>query len=192
MQAEIIKNVKFGIISPEKAKRLSVVKLSIPDTYNEDGYPIDGGLLDQRLGVIDPGLVCKTCGARAKSCPGHFGHIELVRPVIHSEFSKILYMLLQSTCGECHRVLLTDDEIHGLQDKSKKIIALEVEDLTDAEIADNAAEVDEKKGGKSVLKKIRSAKKCPGQDFARAPHVLHTRPGSITPSLWSSRPPSIG
>ena len=161
MQAEIIKNVKFGIISPEKAKRLSVVKLSIPDTYNEDGYPIDGGLLDQRLGVIDPGLVCKTCGARAKSCPGHFGHIELVRPVIHSEFSKILYMLLQSTCGECHRVLLTDDEIHGLQDKSKKIIALEVEDLTDAEIADNAAEVDEKKGGKSVLKKIRSAKKCP-------------------------------
>ncbi len=77
-------------------KRMSVAKLIVPDTYNEDGYPIDGGLVDQRLGVIDPGLKCKTCGGRAKTCPGHFGHIELVRPVMHPEFSKTIYLLLQS------------------------------------------------------------------------------------------------
>ncbi len=70
MQAELIDYIKFGVLSPEQIKRLSVAKLTVPDTYNEDGYPIDGGLLDQRLGVIDPGLVCKTCGARAKICPG--------------------------------------------------------------------------------------------------------------------------
>ncbi len=161
MQAEVIQSVKFGIISPEQTKKLSVVKLSVPDTYNEDGYPIDGGLLDQRLGVIDPGLVCKTCGARAKTCPGHFGHIELIRPVIHSEFSKIIYMLLQSTCGSCHRILMSDDEIKGVRDKVKGIVALEAQNLTEEEIAEHDEEIEGRKSGKSILKKIRSARKCP-------------------------------
>jgi DNA-directed RNA polymerase subunit A' len=122
MQAELIDYIKFGVLSPEQIKRLSVDKLTVPDTYNEDGYPIDGGLLDQRLGVIDPGLVCKTCGARAKVCPGHFGHIELIRPVIHSEFSKIIYMLLQSTCQECGRVLLNEEQINDVREDLKEVI----------------------------------------------------------------------
>ena len=117
MQAEIINHIKFGIFSPEQIKKLSVAKLTVPDTYNEDGYPIDGGLLDQRLGVIDPGLVCKTCGGRNKNCPGHFGHIELVRPVAHSEFGKIINMLLQATCQKCHRILLNNDQIVTFKDE---------------------------------------------------------------------------
>ncbi|MDE1823590.1 MAG: DNA-directed RNA polymerase subunit A', partial [Candidatus Micrarchaeota archaeon] len=111
MKTEVIDFIKFGVINPEQIKKLSVAKLSVPDTYNEDGYPIEDGLLDQKLGVIDPGLICKTCGARAKTCPGHFGHIELVRPVIHSEFSKIVYMILQSTCRNCHRLMLSDEHL---------------------------------------------------------------------------------
>ena len=27
------------------------------------------------------GKVCKTCGQKNMNCPGHFGHIELARPV---------------------------------------------------------------------------------------------------------------
>ena len=111
MKTEVINYIKFGVMNPEYVKSLGVVKLTVPDTYNEDGYPIDGGLLDQRLGVIDPGLICKTCGARAKSCPGHFGRIELVRPAIHSEFGKTLYMILQSTCRNCNRLLLDDESL---------------------------------------------------------------------------------
>ena len=161
-QVEVIDNVKFGLISPETVKKLSVVKLNVPDTYNEDGYPIDGGLLDQRLGVIDPGLVCKTCGARAKTCPGHFGHIELVRPVIHSEFSKIIYMLLQSTCSACHRILLGAEDVQSLKDKSKGIVALEAEELTSDEIVEANEEADARKhAGRSLLKKVRGIKKCP-------------------------------
>jgi len=97
MKPEAVQYIKFGVYSPEQIRAMSVAKLTVPDTYNEDGYPIDNGLLDQRLGVIEPGLVCKTCGGRARECPGHFGHIELVRPVIHPEFAKIIYMLLRST-----------------------------------------------------------------------------------------------
>ncbi|MCL4552655.1 MAG: DNA-directed RNA polymerase subunit A', partial [Candidatus Marsarchaeota archaeon] len=90
MQAESIDNIKFMVVSPAEIKRISVAKLIIPDTYNEDGYPIDGGVIDQRLGVVDPGFRCKTCGGSAKTCPGHFGHIELIRPVVHPEFAKAI------------------------------------------------------------------------------------------------------
>ncbi len=142
MQAEAIENIKFGVISPESVKKVSVAKLTVPDTYNEDGYPIDGGLLDQRLGVIDPGLICKTCGARAKTCPGHFGHIELVRPVIHSEFAKTIYMILQATCLECHRTLMTDERIEELRKSLSE-------------------EEGEEAQPQGQQKRIRNVKKCP-------------------------------
>ncbi len=153
MQTEVIDHIKFGVLGPEDAKRLSVVKLSVPDTYNEDGYPIEGGLLDQKMGVIDPGLICKTCGARAKSCPGHFGRIELVRPVIHSEFSKIIYTILQSTCRSCHRLLLSDEhmaEYAGAMEKLEE--AAEEEVTADSNPNENTSD--------SMLKKLRNMKKC--------------------------------
>ncbi|MGC8662196.1 MAG: DNA-directed RNA polymerase subunit A' [Candidatus Micrarchaeia archaeon] len=151
MQAESIEYIKFGVLSPEQIRKLSVAKLTVPDTYSEDGYPIEGGLLDQRLGVIDPGLVCKTCGARAKVCPGHFGLIELIRPVIHSEFAKVIYMLLQSTCQECGRVLLNEDQISELSESLKEIIVSEGEENS----TDKINEKDQ------ILKRLRSLKKCP-------------------------------
>ncbi|MBI5036304.1 DNA-directed RNA polymerase subunit A', partial [Candidatus Micrarchaeota archaeon] len=73
--------------------------------YDEDGYPIAGGLADQHLGVIDPGLRCKSCGGRMKDCPGHSGHIELVRPVVHAGFAKAIYQLLKACCRKCGRLM---------------------------------------------------------------------------------------
>ena len=64
--------------------------------------------MDIRLGVIDPGLRCKTCGGKLKECPGHFGYIELARPVIHIKFVRHILDLLKSTCKYCHRVLIPD------------------------------------------------------------------------------------
>ncbi len=115
MYAESIDSIRFTVISPEAIKKISVAKLVVPDTYNEDGYPIDGGLIDQRLGVIDPGLRCKTCGGRAKSCMGHFGHIELIRPVVHPEFARLVFMIMQSTCDSCYRVLVSEKDIDVLK-----------------------------------------------------------------------------
>ncbi len=154
MQTEVIDSIKFGILNPEDAKKLSVVKLTVPDTYNEDGYPIEGGLLDQRMGVIDPGLLCKTCGARAKSCPGHFGRIELVRPVLHSEFSKVVYMILQSTCRNCHRLLLSDEHIEEYKGALTKLEEVVVDVETDA-IEDKV-----EMGSLPMLKRLKNMKKC--------------------------------
>ncbi|MGC8538501.1 MAG: DNA-directed RNA polymerase subunit A' [Candidatus Micrarchaeia archaeon] len=149
MQPEIINYVKFGVLSPEQIKRLSVAKLTVPDTYTEDGYPIDGGLLDQRLGVIDPGLVCKTCGGRAKICPGHFGHIELVRPVVHSDFAKIIYLLLQAKCQSCNRIMLNEEQTEEAKEKIRVFVEGNDEDNQ------------ENFEGNSLLKKLRNIKKCP-------------------------------
>ncbi len=162
MQAEGIDHIKFTTISPDTIRKLSVAKLIVPDTYNEDGYPIDGGLVDQRLGVIDPGLKCKTCGGRAKTCPGHFGHIELVRPVIHPEFAKTIYLLLQSTCSTCHRLLLTESQIKDIGAVVKTFVTTEEEtEPTTVDITTLTSTISEQDSRMLLVKKLKSVKKCP-------------------------------
>ncbi len=111
---KMVEKIKFSLFSPESIRKLSAAKITVPDTYNDDSYPIDGGLVDPRLGVIDPGLRCKTCGGKLRSCPGHFGHIELVRPVVHPEFGKNILYVLRSTCVACHRLLLSEKQVQEL------------------------------------------------------------------------------
>ncbi|WP_254543140.1 DNA-directed RNA polymerase subunit A' [Halomarina pelagica] len=102
--------ISFGLMNPEEYRDMSATKVITADTYDDDGFPIDMGLMDPRLGVIDPGLECKTCGKHSGSCNGHFGHIELAAPVIHVGFSKLIRRLLRGTCRECSRLCLTEEE----------------------------------------------------------------------------------
>jgi DNA-directed RNA polymerase subunit A' len=106
---KIIDEVSFGMISPKDLRKQSVVEIQTPDTYDEDGAPITAGLMDGRLGTLEPRQRCKTCGNTAIRCPGHFGHIELAVPIVHIEFTKIIFDLLRSTCRNCGRILLSDD-----------------------------------------------------------------------------------
>ncbi len=65
---KVIGSIEFGILSPQEIRKMSAAEITVPDTYDDDGYPIEGGLMDKRLGVIDPpGLRCETCGARRVS-----------------------------------------------------------------------------------------------------------------------------
>src|SRR3989344_7118468 len=64
-------SIAFSILSPKMIKKMASAKIVTPELYDKEGYPVDGGLMDIRLGVIDPGLKCKTCGARLKECIGH-------------------------------------------------------------------------------------------------------------------------
>lgn len=118
---KVINNIKFGLLSPDSIREMSHAEIVVPDTYDRDGYPEEGGLMDPRLGVIDPGIQCETCGKRSGDCQGHFGHIGLARPVLHSGFSKDIRNVLQSTCRECSRVLLSDEEIEEYKEKLEGI-----------------------------------------------------------------------
>lgn len=106
-----IGKIEFGLLSPKEIRTMSVRKIIWADTYDDDGFPYPQGLMDLSLGVIDPGLRCKTCDQKAADCPGHFGHIELAKPVIHVGYTRLIRKLLRVTCRECGRLLLSSSEI---------------------------------------------------------------------------------
>src|SRR3989338_3894604 len=69
-----VSSIMFSVLSPKMIKDMASAKIVTPELYDKEGYPVDGGLMDIRLGVIDPGLRCKTCGSKLKECIGHFGY----------------------------------------------------------------------------------------------------------------------
>jgi DNA-directed RNA polymerase subunit A' len=121
---KVLGGIDFGLMDPETYRDMSATKVITADTYDDDGYPIDMGLMDPRLGVIDPGLECRTCGSHSGSCNGHFGHIELAAPVIHVGFTKLIRRLLRSTCRECGKLALDEaqrDEFRDRYDRAEEL-----------------------------------------------------------------------
>jgi len=110
-EEKIITAIKFGVLSPEDIRKLSVVEVKSTETYDEDGLPVPHSVMDPHLGAIDPGHVCPVCGNSIKGCPGHFGHIELALPVVNVLFIKHIYDLLRATCSNCGRLKLSQKEI---------------------------------------------------------------------------------
>ncbi|MBL7057132.1 DNA-directed RNA polymerase subunit A' [Candidatus Woesearchaeota archaeon] len=98
-------------MGPKFLKDMASAKVVTPELYDKEGYPVDGGLMDVRMGVIDPGLKCKSCGHKLKECPGHFGYIELARPIVHIKFTKEILDLMRCTCKSCGRILIPQDKI---------------------------------------------------------------------------------
>ncbi|MEK6826502.1 MAG: DNA-directed RNA polymerase subunit A', partial [Nanoarchaeota archaeon] len=141
-------SVVFGLLSPEQIKKMATVKIVTPELYDKEGYSVDGGLMDMHLGVIDPGLRCRTCGGRLKECPGHFGHIELARPVIHIKYVKPICDALRSTCRDCSKILLPDNEKANLIDELER--SEKEKGLTER-----------RRKLKEILKVLKDTKKCP-------------------------------
>jgi DNA-directed RNA polymerase subunit A' len=117
-----IKALSFSLLSPEMIKKISAAKVITPELYDVDGYPVDGGLMDLRLGAIDPGVRCRTCGGGLKECLGHPGSIELARSIMHVKYVPIVELFLRSFCGECGKILLSEDDIkkYNVTERIKK------------------------------------------------------------------------
>lgn len=129
-----IKSIDFGIFSPKMIKDMAVAKIVTPELYDKEGYPVDGGLMDVRLGVIDPGLVCKTDGLRLKDTLGHFGYIELARPLIHLKFATQILNILRSTCRECGHGLLTKKDAESTVDELRSLRAMGLDSQYDSKV----------------------------------------------------------
>ena len=110
--------VQFSIMSPEEIRKRSVVEVTKHETYDKD-IPIIKGLFDIRMGTTDMDKVCGTCGQGNIDCPGHFGHIDLARPVYHYQFLPILHKVLKCVCMQCSK-LLVNKESPKIQDLMKK------------------------------------------------------------------------
>ena len=92
-----ITELDFGIMSTREVEENAVKEISKAEVYDADGYPVEGGVMDPSLGVIDPGMTCQTCGGQMRECQGHFGKITLSRPVVHSLYAKKVRNLLRFT-----------------------------------------------------------------------------------------------
>ncbi|MFH0929252.1 MAG: DNA-directed RNA polymerase subunit A' [Candidatus Aenigmatarchaeota archaeon] len=104
IKGSLIDSVGFNLMSPQMVKKMAVAEITKPELYDNDGFPLEGGVMDPRLGVIDPGLKCRTCGKGMSSDFGHFGYIELTKPVINVLYSKLIYKVLKVLCKSCGRV----------------------------------------------------------------------------------------
>ena len=80
-------------------KAYSVAKVEHPEVMDETTHrPKIGGLMDPRMGTIDRNFKCQTCGEGMSECSGHFGHIELARPVFHPGMQ--VYYCLPIVCSQ--------------------------------------------------------------------------------------------
>ena len=117
-----IGEIKFSLLNPDQIKKLSVAKIVTPELYDIDGYPVDGGLMDLRLGAVDPGVRCRTCGGRIKECLGHPGSIDLAKPVVHQKYISVIELGLRCFCKSCGKLMLDEKGIekYSPSDRAKK------------------------------------------------------------------------
>eukprot|EP01117_Protostelium_nocturnum_P012755 TRINITY_DN4718_c0_g2_i1.p1 TRINITY_DN4718_c0_g2~~TRINITY_DN4718_c0_g2_i1.p1 ORF type:complete len:1744 (-),score=622.93 TRINITY_DN4718_c0_g2_i1:65-5296(-) len=129
-----IKRVQFGILSPEEIRQMSVVQVEHPETYEYGNIskPKAGGLLDLKMGTVDRGMKCESCDGGMAECPGHFGHIELAKPVYHIGFLTTVLKILRCVCFHCSKLLVDTNEHRfrkALKIKSPKVRLQTVLDL---------------------------------------------------------------
>ncbi|ELQ76733.1 RNA polymerase III, large subunit [Trachipleistophora hominis] len=117
-----IESINFGILTEQRAKELSVLKISKREIYDiNTEKPMVGGVLDPKLGLSSPGELCETCNKTLQECAGHFGHIELTLPVFHPGYQKMLVKILQTICKKCSRILLPEKKIFLYRINNKNI-----------------------------------------------------------------------
>jgi len=104
-EVEPIVGIQICVFSPEEIERRSVVEITNAGTY-EGTEPKIGGLFDPRMGVLDNGKECRSCGQTNHKCPGHFGHFRLARPVYYIQFLPFVQNILSCVCIRCSKLLV--------------------------------------------------------------------------------------
>ena len=105
--ADIV-GIRFAILSPEEILNQSVVEITKTDTYTGT-EAVANGPFDSRMGVLDHNRVCQTCEQKNVFCPGHFGHIQLARPVFYIQFFEYVMKIFKCVCWRCSKLLLDPD-----------------------------------------------------------------------------------
>ena len=150
MSVQTVKSIdaiRFSVWSPAETRKYSVAEITAPETYDEDGLPVQGGLMDGRLGTLEAGQKCLTCGNTLARCPGHFGHIELAEPVLHIAFIDNIHKLLLCTCSRCYRLLVPQKDLDELARVRRREAAYTI--------------VSQKRIPEQILEKAKKAKECP-------------------------------
>ena len=118
----IVDAIHFGVLSPQEIRKMAKVSLTTHVLYDTDGSPMPGGPRDRRFGAIEPGERCPVCGNKREECPGHFGKLELARPVIHPHYSEYIRDVLATTCRSCGRIRIPTERIKYLREVRSRLV----------------------------------------------------------------------
>jgi DNA-directed RNA polymerase II subunit RPB1 len=102
-ELEHVVGIQLCVFSPDEIEKRSVVEVTNAKTY-DGSEPSIGGLFDPRMGVIDNGKECRSCGQTNHRCPGHFGHFRLARPVYYIQFLPFILNVLSCICIRCSKL----------------------------------------------------------------------------------------
>lgn len=113
-----VTKIRLGILSPERIIKQSVAEIYKPVSQNE---PLDGTLMDPRLGTNSKQDYNKISDLDYNHDPGNFGHLRLAKPVVQIKFFDMIMQILKLVCYKCSH-LLVDKEDQYLMDllRSKK------------------------------------------------------------------------
>ncbi|KAK4586852.1 hypothetical protein RGQ29_023856 [Quercus rubra] len=103
-----IQSMNFSTLSESEISRIAEVQVYKGQYYDAARIPIEGGLLDPRMGPNKEGT-CATCHGKFDSCPGHFGYIKLALPVYNVAYRDNIMNILKCICKSCARILLVED-----------------------------------------------------------------------------------
>jgi DNA-directed RNA polymerase II subunit RPB1 len=117
---DLINGIQFSVMSAEEIRERSVAEILSTDTYAGND-PVHGGLFDPRMGVTDHSKICTTCEQKNTFCPGHFGHIELAKPLFYIHFFDTIKKILKCVCFKCSKLLIDELSIELQKILNKKI-----------------------------------------------------------------------
>eukprot|EP00042_Codosiga_hollandica_P057788 m.860721 g.860721 ORF g.860721 m.860721 type:complete len:1728 (-) comp59680_c0_seq2:58-5241(-) len=161
-----LSGVSFGRYGAEEIRKLSVVAITNPISFDDLNHPVPQGLYDRKMGSADPLEPCITCSLMPRHCPGHMGHIELplvvYNPMLFRQFNQLLasfcWMCGVSNASRIAQQLFVSQM--NLLDQGRIVQALDLGDLVDRLVASNS--VSEEKMSKTdlethVLKELEKA-----------------------------------
>jgi DNA-directed RNA polymerase II subunit RPB1 len=124
-----VSKVSFGVLRPDEIEHLSVAEITHTSIYDSTGQPRVGGIHDPHMGSLEMSKPCLTCNNKINSCPGHFGHIKLAKPVYHLGYLKQILRVLRSVCFRCSKLKIeqTDPrfkQINKIRDPKARGVAL--------------------------------------------------------------------
>ncbi|XP_027345912.1 DNA-directed RNA polymerase III subunit 1 [Abrus precatorius] len=104
-----IQNMKFCTLSESEIGKIGEVQVWKGAYYDSFKKPIQGGLLDPRMGPANKSLFCATCHGNFQDCPGHYGYLNLALPVFNVGYLSNIVEILKCICKGCARILLDED-----------------------------------------------------------------------------------
>ncbi|XP_020588466.1 DNA-directed RNA polymerase I subunit 1-like [Phalaenopsis equestris] len=121
--SETVEWISFSFYSAEEVRRISFKAITKSELLDTKDSPVPDGLYDPALGPVKDLDTCKSCGQQILHCPGHYGHIELARPIYNPLLFRSLKYLLQIACFYCHNFRMGHEKVR----KYVSILSLIVE-----------------------------------------------------------------